>query len=490
MQKIICFLFLGLGLACTNLEEEPFSEATPEKFFTTEKSLEAALVPAYSSLRAYTWNYWNVSQQSSDETQVTNWHIFYSWALINSHEFLPQDEEIGKLWNYIYESIGSCNKVLAVYEKAKNAPPTKSIYVAEARVLRVFYYFLLLDTFGNGPLLTAASFGLSERPAQATRTQIFDFCEKELREVTPDLLDKAPYGRVNKQMANTLLAKIYLNAEVFTGKPRWNDCLEACDAVIKSGLYELTTDYFDNFKVQNETSKEIIFPIVFSAFIDLGFPNMNFYMRSLHYRQMPVSPWNGFCTIAEFYDGFDQNDYRRSVLWEGPQYERLTWPKASKTGNILKTSSGQPLSFNRNFTPAIAYETNGIRVIKYEPDVKAPGGQAENDYVIFRYADVLLAKAEALVRLGRNAEALPLVNPLRIRAGVPVLTTLNLNQIYQERGFELFWEGFRRQDQIRFGTFSARFVNKPMQNQLYKVLFPIPAQQLEANPKWKQNVGY
>jgi starch-binding outer membrane protein, SusD/RagB family len=484
MKKASIILLLLLSFSCTDLQETPFSEQQIKSYYSNDETLLKAIVPAYSKLRNYTWAYWNLVQVSSNETAVTGQHTFDFYRRLFVHDFVSRDEYIENCWNWLYEGISECNNALYVYNQLDKKP---SKFIAEARLLRAFYYYILLDTFGNVPLIV--KYPIPDDVRQITRKELFSFCEKEILEVINDLPDGGlnSYGRVDKDVAYTILAKIYLNAEVYTGQSKWQECI---DALNKVKTRTLSNDYFDNFKIHNEISKEIIFPIVFSSEIDLGFPNFNFYMRTLHYNQMAASPWNGFCTTAELYDSFEEDDYRKSVLWEGVQYSELNWPSKSTKGKLLTDRPGNPLSFDKFVSLNNNTESNGIRVPKYEPDLDAPGGQAENDYIIFRYSDVLLMKAEALFRLGKVSEALTYINQVRERAKIKPIKILRLKDILTERQHEFFWEAFARQDLIRFGLFNEPNNLRRTKSASYKTLFPIPQSALEQNLNFKQNVGY
>jgi starch-binding outer membrane protein, SusD/RagB family len=213
-------------------------------------------------------------------------------------------------------------------------------------------------------------------------------------------------------------------------------------------------------------------------------------MRTLHYNQVAASPWNGFCVIAEVYDAFDAKDPRRSIMWEGQQYSDLGWPAKATTGTALKDRPGSPLAFTKDAPMVNANEVNGIRVPKYQPDATAPGGQGENDFLILRLADIMLVKAEALVQQGKAADALPVLNKVRTRGGMPALAAVTLNDVFKERSFEMLWEGVRRQDQIRFGKFLDAYTNKTSKSDPKYLLFPIPTNALASNPNLKQNPGY
>jgi starch-binding outer membrane protein, SusD/RagB family len=222
---------------------------------------------------------------------------------------------------------------------------------------------------------------------------------------------------------------------------------------------------------------------------------------TLHYNQKP-SGWNGFTTLADFYDKFEATDTRR-----GGTYPGLTDVTGLRTGFLVgqqfdekgkaltDRSNVAPLSFTREVAlkeTGSNLEVTGIRVIKYVPDFTlAIDGNAENEYVIFRLADVMLMKAEALLRKNSAAAALDIVNTLRVKRGASALTTLTLQSLLDERGREMYWEGWRRSDQIRFGKFlDGVGSTRPNKSGPERLLFPIPNQQLAVNPNLTQNPGY
>ena len=491
-------LVMAIGLlsttACTDLVEKPFSDATPSNFFVNTASFESALVPAYASLRGYIWSYWNLSQHSSDETQAPtrggDWGDGGQWVRVNQHTFGPNEGLVNDLWNDLFQGVSRSNNAIETFSKAPDSVKEKALFIAESRALRAWYYYLICDTFGGAPIVTVAQSDPNNPPAQKSRAEVFAFVESELKAVLPNLLDKAPYGRFDKGVANAILAKLYINAQVWTGTARWADAVTYADAVINAGKYSLAGNYFDNFILANQGSPETILAAAFSSKNDLGFPNMNFYMRTLHYNQVAASPWNGFCVIAEVYDAFDAKDPRRSIMWQGQQFSDVGWPAQATTGTALKDRPGNALAFTKNAPMTDATEVNGIRVPKYQPDLTAPGGQGENDFLILRLADIVLVKAEALVQQGKAADALPLVNQIRSRAKVDALKAVTLADVFKERSYELLWEGVRRQDQIRWGKFLDAYTNKPNKSDVKYLLFPIPTNALASNPNLKQNAGY
>ncbi len=360
----------------------------------------------------------------------------------------------------------------------------KDVMMAEARTLRAYYYFMLMDMFGDAVILDAASIDPANLPSRSSRADVFNFIESELNAAIPNLKashDAGEYGRVTKYAAHGLLVRMYMNAEEFTGTARFADASSHADAIINSGAFELEGNFHDNFKVDNAGSTETVFAIPNTQAGGMGW-TLN--MRTLHYNQIPASPWNGFCTLADFYNSFDTvNDVRSEIFLEGQQYDFVT-------GDALTDRQGNPLSFTTDL-PGItgASEVNGVRVMKWEVDQNNVGGEAGNDVAVVRYADIMLHKAECELRAGNDAAALAIVNDIRNRAGATPLTSLTLDDILAERGFELAWEGVRRLDLIRHGKFLNAWEFKDAGDAHLK-LFPIPTEAIGANPNLVQNPGY
>ena len=295
---------------------------------------------------------------------------------------------------------------------------------------------------------------------------------------------------MNQDAARMLLAKLYLNAGVFKGSPEWQKAYDTINQVINSANgYSLAATTLANFTLQNQGSPESIFNIPYDSFLAGG---LNFQMRTLHYANQQTyglgnAPWNGFCTLADFYNSFDAEDARSAMWISGQQY--------SASGAPLLDAKDQPLAFIADFnkdqmTDADPeFQVAGIRSQKYEIQRNNPNGDQDNDYVVFRLADAILMRAEAAMHLGKTAEALADVNTIRERSLVSPLTALTMDDILAERGRELAWEGWRRNDMIRFGVFSKE--RKFMKNtDKTRELFPIPQNRIDANPLLQQNPGY
>lgn len=483
--------------ACLDLDAEVFDQAEASKFPTNEEELLSTVGTTYALLRGYYDPVTVLNEATTDElvvpTRGPDWFDNASWQQMAKHEWTPVSPgQINGSWEWAYGIIANSNINLMALNESQFNIEGKETFLAEVKMLRAFAYFFLLDMFGNVPILTEDTPAGSS--SQSTRQEVFTFVENEIKAALPDLKDEKGlhmYGRFSRAAANTLLAKLYLNAAVYTGTARWQDALAATNAVINSSAaYSLHPNFLQNFSVSNQNLyNENIFTIPYDKILA---PGMNAQMRTLHYSLgskygLSNNPWNGFATRAEFYNKFSDEDQRKAMWLVGPQTDN--------SGNVINfvdavDGVNKPLVF----TPQIsslerAFGNEGVRSVKYEVQQNNPRADQDNDFVVFRYADVLLMKAEALLRLGNTAEALAAVNQVRGRANVPALTTLTLDALLDERGRELAWEGWRRNDMIRFGKWNSTWQFKT-NNQAFRVLFPIPAQQLSNNPNLKQNTGY
>lgn len=491
MKKSIIYLALSgiLTLAsCTNLEEEIFGVIPQEGFGNTPEQLAALLGPAYSNIRAASWH-WHNHEVTTDvmlvPTRGRDWYDGGNWLNYHRHTWSNLHGPINDMWGWIFqEGVSTINQLIPQVGGNENA-------IAELRAVRAFYYFLALDMFGNVPILTETSSG---SVATKPRAEVYAFVEKELTEALPKLTQEKVYGRINRWAAHALLAKLYINASVYKGSPELAKAIAACDAVINSGKYSLESNFFSNFSTTNQNSSENIWAIPFDKNLAGG---MNIQMRTLHYQNqltygLAAQPWNGFCSLAEFYNTFDNSDLRKQMFIVGVQ--------RSASGAVLKDDNGNDLVF----TPTVPsdemtsadplFQGAGARLGKYEIQRSNPVPDQDNDWAMLRLADVHLMRAEAKLRQGNVADALKDINPIRQRAGLSALTTVTLDGILEERGRELAWEGWRRNDLIRFGKFTqvgGKFTSKFMKNPApHTTLFPIPQQRIDANPGLRQNPGY
>lgn len=367
-------------------------------------------------------------------------------------------------------------------EKSQSADPSK---LAEAKVLRAFFYFLLMDDFGNVPFYTDNNITVDKIP-QKTRQEIYDFVISELKdnvEKLPTIKGGQYYGRFTKWAGYTLLAKVYLNSVIYTGTPHWNECLAACNKVEEGGFSlhpgganassPLGYQYFELFGDVCPDDETIL-----AIFVNADIVNTNiFTVRSLNgphcLALFGYGGWNGTVTHRNYIEKFDDNDIRKKQFIWGPQPGGVDYS--------LDISSLDNPGANRN---------DGARNVKFYPVAPRGGGGSSNDFPIYRYADILLMKAECYVRIGNAAAAKPFLDAVKLRAGLtPRTVNPTLDDIYNETGFEFSWEGHRRQDMIRFNKFLLPHDFKLASGQ-FRNLFPIPTSAIDANPLLKQNTGY
>jgi hypothetical protein len=504
-KSIIKFSITGLLAvlitpACTDLDETIYSEVTPDQFFQSDEEFVSALGAAYTPLYGYagTGSIYPLQEVSSDElvvpTRGQDWDDGGHWRRLHQHTYQWEDPTINGGWTFCYSGINTSNRLIFQFEELGVEGADE--FIAELRALRALYYFWLLDLYGNVPIVTEFDVPQDFAPENNTRQEVFNFVETELME-TMDLLTRdsggPAYGRVNYWTAKTILAKMYLNADVYIGQNRLDDALAAVNEIINSGNYSLAVDYYDNFSVDNSSSPEFIFAIPYDEVFAQGF---QLHMASLSYLNqntynLQAQPWNGFASLQEFYQSYDDDDVRKQNFLVGPQFSS-TGERLIDTGASPNDPDGPPLTF----TPEInelgpqAFRQAGVRIGKWEIEQGATA-HLSNDFAVFRYADILLMKAEILFRQGQTGgEALALVNQLRERAGVASFDALTEDVLLAERGRELFSEHSRRTDLIRFGRYNEAWQFKPVDPSNHVNIFPIPRPQLESNPNLRQNPGY
>jgi len=485
---LACSALMMTGQSCTDLSEQTFDVIPTSGNFGSTPAQQAALIgPLYAGLRGYFGNLSNLNTATDEQivpTRGGDWKDGDSWLRLYSHQWQAVADGgtfFNGAWGYCYDNITAVNQQLGT--------ATEPTLVAELRALRAFYHYSAMDWFGNGIIADKLT---AEQSAQSTRAQMFAYVEKELLAAYPNLSDQVGgsfYGRMNKPTVDMILAKIYLNAQVYTGTPRWADAVTRLNNIVATGKYSLSSDFLSNFSTSNTTSSETILAIPFDRTKAGG---MNLQMRTLHYLNqltynLGSAPWNGFATPTEFYNSFSDTDNRKKMWIVGQQF----------------AADGRPLmddALPAIFTPEItsfvlpagaAGRLQGARSQKYQIQANNSFNDQDNDFVVYRLADVLLMRGEANFRLGNVAVALTDINRVRARAAVPAYTsaTLTLNEILSERGRELAWEYHRRQDLIRFDQFTKAWRFKPA-SQKFRELFPIPNDQIILNTNLKQNPGY
>lgn len=492
----LCVLAVFVLQGC-DLDAETFSAVTPENFFQTEDEFQAAVVPVYNQLGSLAnGQYWWNSQVSTDEgmipTRGQDWDDNGVWRRLHTHEWTPTDPAPANAWGDAYTGIARANSVLDNLQNTATQLEGAEEFEAELRTLRAFFYYTLMDLFGNVPIVTAPATDPDNPPANEPRTAVFDFVEQELTESLPNLPQQRGAnnsGRVTQGAARAILANMYLNAEVFRGEPMYEQAIEQADAIINSGLYTLASDFFQNFAIDNHTSPETIFAV---EFVGQGGPDFGYHFRILHYNQWPQACCNGLATLGSSFDTFDDEDIRKQMFLEGQAFHVFT-------GEPVENRQGNPLIFTKDMPLTGASEGHGIRPMKWAADPNDPSGGFQNDYAFFRLAEMYMIKAEALHRLGRDGETLDLINIVRERAFDPP-QPVSTSDVAAEGGMEQFLlnertrefhsEAKRRQDLIRFGQFTSGTWEHKNASPDTRVLFPIPQGQIDANPNLQQNPGY
>lgn len=495
---ILAFMFFALG-SCTDLKEELRQDLTTEQGsqFSNAASFLSA---AYNGMRNPFQDQarlWAAQQHTSDETvgptRGGDWDDNGIWRSLHAHTWTPEHDFLASTFNELLQVVFLTTNMLQF-----NPTPQQA---AEGRYLRAFVMLAVLDGWGQVPYREAGSDLLLDAQV-LTPAQTLDFVIKEIDEIMKDLPD-APTNKANKSAARVLKMKALLNKGAYLDRanPSFNaadmtSVIALADEIINSGKYSLETNFFDNFAPNNDkVSSENIWTAENVGGSNSGNVRSRWFC-TLHYNQNP-SGWNGFATLGDFYDKFEQGDIRKSSEYAGMTEVSgikagfLIGQQFDQTGKELKDRKGNPLAFTREVALKEGgnnLEVTGIRVIKYPIDYKS-GDNVDNDYVYYRYSDVLLMKAEALLRGGNSAAALTIVNDVRAARNASVLASIDLNTLIDERGRELFWEGHRRTDLIRFGKYLDPNELKPKSGS-ERLLFPIPVNALASNPNLKQNPGY
>lgn len=486
------------AFSCTDLSEEVYSGIPLEEFFITEKDVLMNAGRAYTKLQGMPeeFSLWTLTEMASDEMVAPGRDDGWvwdngRWDQIHKHNLSSTNKILTLAYGYVYEGISACNEVLYETESSTIEFDGKDKIVAEIKILRALFYYYAIDNWGNVPF--SVDFNDKSLPVQKDRDYVLPFLINEIKD-NVDALQRVPddsyYGRVTQGMAYTLLAKLYMNSQEWVGEARWEEVIEACDEVINIGAYQIEDSYFANFAVHNEASKENIFMIPMQSIHTKD----NFYWYTLTLNdasratfEFKGAMWDEFVLEPGFLDKYDDNDIRKNSFLFGQQKD--------KNGEDI-VIDGEPFIYTPEIEDYMARKKwEGARGCKYEyqTDLEYYVNDMENDYVIFRYADVLYTKLEALYRLGREGEMLldPDLMKIRTRAGLEPYTSGQLTdeEFLDELGREFAWEGHRRQDLIRFGVWTDPWWNKPYSEETDK-LFPIPITVMNANPNLEQNPGY
>jgi starch-binding outer membrane protein, SusD/RagB family len=529
--------------SCTKLEDTSYTDIVAKDFVPTNEDVGALIGTAYGSWRDVLWgnsaSLWIAQEETADEiVEATKPYGFYDGGIhqrMHFHDWTSEDVQWGEIWPTAYAGVTNCNRLLFQIESGQiplAEGPDRDAVMGEIKVLRASYYYVLCDIFGNVPIITKYDVPDGFLPAQNTRLEVYNFIVKEITESLPALSEDhsiATYGRFNNKWSTyALLAKIYLNAEVWSGTPEWEKCIAACDAIINSNKgFALEPVQKNCFKEQNQNSNELIWTVPFDEIFGGGFC-LNVYTLPHQASQtfnLRSTGWGGLVSIPQFISTFDSTDDRLTKGWlYGQLYTSGGIPLTVNTGNM----KGQPMVIV-NELPGIdsSEEVHSYRIYKFEVPMGSDCANMNNDEPIIRYADILMMKAECLMRLGQPGAG-ALVTQVRMRNFTdPAKATVTDEQLLETSSYdyglrdithgpyrgtthetdpilygrfldELAWEfcaeGHRRQDMIRFGIFNRKsylsYQAHSDGSEDYRNIAPIPLFVLNSNSNIKQNPGY
>ena len=543
MKRIYSILFASFSLlswaSCSSyLEENPKDRLDEETAYSTLSDVQKnGVLSLYNYVGGYVDSQglqgtgrgiYDLNTFTTDEaimpTRGGDWYDGGFWQGLYLHRWGVNNEAIYATWEYLYRTVILCNGSLERIQDFAEKHPEENVAdcVAEVRALRAMFYYYIMDLFGSVPLIEKSDPAV-EDIVQEKRSKVFNFIVKELTESSSLLCKERSnqpgvyYGRMTQPVVWFLLAKLALNAEVYTdddwtdgsrpdGKSiffevdgqrlnAWQTVNYYCEKITAAG-YTLEKDYTANFAVFNESSEENIFVIPMSKTL---YTNQFIYLfRSRHYNHAKaygLSGENGSSATKEVLEtfGYDtpQVDARFDYCYFAGPVKDLeenqillddgVTPLVYEPWNVALDVSGKPYE-----------KTAGARMKKYEVDKTGlkDGKLLDNDIVLFRYADVLLMQSEAKVRNGEDGDAE--LNLVRSRVGMAPRTA-TLENLLDERMMELAWEGWRRQDMIRFAVFTRSYSCRPQlpgEENGYTTVFPIPEKVIDMNPQLHQHKGY
>ncbi|WP_130856223.1 RagB/SusD family nutrient uptake outer membrane protein [Olivibacter jilunii] len=539
--RAVCFLALSLHInACTNLDEKVYDELVTDNYYNNREQVLSAVLRPYTHANAWATpgqdGWWRLSEYAADQlawpVKGRHGQDGGKWMRLHYHTWIPDDTFISGAWNLMWWGMGLCTDPIENLEKRDIAAmgiteEEKAAFIGELKLFRAFHYLKIMDLWGNVPIVTKVGEPLS--PETASRQDVFNFIEKEILENMNNVpvLSRQMLGRMSRAGAYAMLVELYLNAETWTGTPRWDDCIKAADALIngeaggQNGALVLEPNIFDAFKPQNDISKEVVFSIAYDFQRANTQPQWTGDMFYFNQRGITGGGRNGndgCVVIPGVYSTFNEKDKRRNEwLLIGPQY-RFDDPTKPVLG-ANDEYQDQPLVFVDNIRKNLEAINNGtdpeklpsnmntgegnsgVRFNKYQLGDLAHPYYNSTDWNVYRLTWIYFAKAEALMRKNGGVatqEAVDLINASKRRAfeaedwdAIAYTTgSLTLDELLAERGREFIFEGFRRTDLIRFGKFHTETWWDHQPTDATKALFPIPNQQRILNPNLQQNPGY
>ena len=507
--------FLLLGTGCTDLEENLYGQISPENYYQNEEEALSSLAGVYEKMTPMVMaanDGWRIGEYSTDECFAPGrgggW-----WDdpvdEIAMHACTPTNARLTNSWaTRIFPGIGCANAVIESLESSPKADEFKAM-IAECRAIRAFEYFWAMEYWGNIPVFTGARVDPNNLPRQYSVKEVYDFIETELKEAAdalPSAKDVNPltyYPRLTKEAVLCRLAQLYIMGEFYTGTARWSECESVCNDIIKTGVFNLEAKVGDCFREDMEgKSVEVLSAVSVDANEGVGQGGNDFWLYC-------NGPWDmvkygcsvfgarGYAASNEALNRYEAGDERLELIEHGYQYD-LAGNPIDENGNVVAEFSSAHLNIKGMTNKHDSKNDEGYVVLKYTPvGATWTGNSLNNDFILDRYSNVLLLKCEALVRQNKDlTTALDLINQVRNRSELADLTAdqLTLRAIEIERANEFIWEGQRRRDSQRFGSFFTETnwwkTSLAEDADRHTQFFPIPEQQLAANPNLKQNPGY
>jgi hypothetical protein len=487
-RSIIGITVLSLSMTgCTDLDYENYSQINSENFPATERDLEAATIGVYSTLAntmIMQWLNnagWTYSELTTDELN-TGWGG--TWQQLERFQWKANSMQPSTCYNNYQKGITKATRIIDAFEKSSVDESKKRKYISELRVLRALFANYLYDMVGPVPIVTdpdiANDVYTEWKPSRPSRQEYVNFMVTELQEAYKYLDIKQSsenLGRVSQGMALTLLMKIYLNDK------QWQNAANTAQQIMNLGVYSLMPSYKAIFSIENEgtsnTERIFAIPRVMSNqsyawnYFSAVLPAVPLYKCTTG-AQLSIS--GGLKMPWEFYDKYEAQDTRLETII------RYYIDKDGNEVDLRKVRDSK---------------ATGAAPMKYSEDPDQGGQMSGNDFIVYRYADVLLSRAEALNEIsGPTQEAIDLINQVRNRCNATPLSVSDYTKetlrdfLCDERGRELYCEGHRRTDLIRFGKLIEKVRAKGYSAEDYMTLFPIPQSVINENPNIAQNPGY
>ena len=529
-------LFAVALTSCTDLDVNPSSQYTedPSKNSGVDPMIvvEAKMADVYFHLAGTLGRrYMEAQCLASDEFTALAFDGGYYDDGTYAHQALHNSVATDASLDWYSELTSGITKANTILEELGSGASTQM--TAPARAMRAYFTWMLMDSFGDTPILESVPAEGVVIP-RSPRKEVAEWIEKELTEIIPALTEDVTdntYGKPTRWMAEALLAKLYINWAVYTAEsvdqydaataanPKLDDVIATCDDIIQSGKFNLgSVDYLHKFSFDNGPQVEdFIYVMPYDAIDRQGFQ----YARPRSFKQLKNMLPNVYGSTDKFTQSFGGNmvvtpefvklfsldgDIRNLCILRGDVFIRD--PKTLKPTSEPFMYNGKQVHFTDDIklikqdnTIDVGNDDNAIQQgahsIKWfiTPADYNNGRNQSNDLPLFRYADILLMKAEALARLGQGG-ARELFNQIRAYAGAPqIAAEPTLQDIYDERGREFFDENWRRNDMIRFGHFEDEFFphykNFPDANfDKRHRIFPVEQEMLDLNVGWEQNPGY